>query len=237
MIDVIIFDSIKKELQLVHKTAYELSARMSEADWDWHLYSEPEKLTAYLDRTGNADFSCMDVAAPQGVDLAERVRNRNAAAFILLIADETVSPMRYLKPSVLPGALLLRPFSAAQALETVKTAMAQMLRSADGPAGGGVFQLNLKTERKMIPYSQICYFEAREKKIFVNTGNQEYSFYDTIDHLQEQLPAGFLRCHRSFIVSKSKIENVYLSKNYMELENGMIIPLSRSYKAALKELK
>ena len=73
--------------------------------------------------------------------------------------------------------------------------------------------------------------------MFVNTGNQEYAVYDTIDNLQERLPEGFLRCHRSFIVAKSKIENVYLSKNYIALEDGMTVPLSRSYKEVLKELK
>ena len=99
------------------------------------------------------------------------------------------------------------------------------------------FLLNMKSERKMIPYSRICYFEARDKKVYLNVGNQEFAFYDTIDHLEEILPASFVRCHRSFIVSKSKIDKIFISKNYLELDNGMTVPLSRSYKSALKELK
>ena len=87
-----------------------------------------------------------------------------------------------------------------------------------------------------IPLSKIYYFEAREKKIYVRLKKQEFTFYDTIEHLEESLPEGFLRCHRSFIVSRSRVQKVMLSKNLIELEDGISLPLSRSYKPVFKEL-
>ena len=66
---------------------------------------------------------------------------------------------------------------------------------------------------------------------------RELAFYETIEHLAERLPEQFVRCHRSFIVSKKRIRKVMLSKNLIELEQGMEVPLSRSYKSAFKEQK
>ena len=237
MIDVLMLNKDKRELKALYDTAYDLSAFLSEQEWDWHLYVEEKKTADYLNGGGGVDFACLDVTGPQGVGCAEAARKRNVASFIMLVADAGISPMQYLKPSIMPGALLIRPYSRNQMQQTMRDAMKQMLQAFAGEGQTGAFQLSQKADRKMIPYSQIYYFEAREKKVFINTGNQEYSVYDTIDHLQERLPEGFLRCHRSFIVSKSKIENVYLSKNYILLEDGITVPLSRSYKEVLKELK
>ena len=90
--------------------------------------------------------------------------------------------------------------------------------------------------RTYVPFSKIYYFEAREKRIYVRLKKQELTFYDTIEHLSERLPDGFIRCHRSFIVNRSRIQRVMLSKNLIELEQNMEIPLSRSYKPVFKEL-
>ena len=80
------------------------------------------------------------------------------------------------------------------------------------------------------------YFESREKKIYINTGSAEFSFYDTLDHLEESLPDDFLRCHRSFIVARRYVRTILLSQNTIVLEDGSAIPLSRTYKAVFKVL-
>ncbi|MCH5197894.1 MAG: LytTR family transcriptional regulator DNA-binding domain-containing protein [Oscillospiraceae bacterium] len=236
MIEALLLDKDKTELNMLQKLSFNLSAKLSDAEWGWHLFTSETQLRTYLDHNGGADISCLDVTLEHGVSLAERIRRENGSSFIIIVADATVSPVDYLNPKIIAGALLLRPFTPAQAQSTLKASILKLLDSySDGNSPG--FQLNLKTERKVIPYSQIYYFEARDKKVFLNVGNQEYAFYDTIDNLEAVLPSGFLRCHRSFVVAKSKIENIYISKNYMELDNGMQVPLSRSYKALLKELK
>ena len=89
--------------------------------------------------------------------------------------------------------------------------------------------------RTYVPLAQIYYFEAREKRVYVRLKKQEMAFYETMEHLEERLPDYFVRCHRSFIVSRQRIRKVMLSKSLIELEQGMQIPLSRSYKPAFKE--
>ena len=81
------------------------------------------------------------------------------------------------------------------------------------------------------------FFESRNKKVYVNTGFEEYSFYDTLDNIESRVGDGFVRCHRSFIIAKSRIKKVMLSQNTVILDTDCYIPLSRTYKSVLKELR
>ena len=88
----------------------------------------------------------------------------------------------------------------------------------------------------MFEYSAICFFEARNKKIYLNTGAKEYGFYSTMEQLEQELSTSFIRCHRSFIVNVEKIEKVMFSKNLLFLTDGYEIPVSRTYKSVLRPL-
>ena len=75
----------------------------------------------------------------------------------------------------------------------------------------------------------------REKKIFVRLKDKEYSKYGTLENVLKELSDDFIRCHRSFAVNKHYIDRVKLSENAIYLEHNIMVPLSRSYKAELKE--
>ena len=89
--------------------------------------------------------------------------------------------------------------------------------------------------RLSIPFSHIYYLEVREKRVFVRLKEKEYSKYDTLEHMIQELPEGFIRCHRSFVVNGQCISRVKLSENCIYLADDIQVPLSRSYKAAIKE--
>ena len=76
--------------------------------------------------------------------------------------------------------------------------------------------------------------KSRDKKIYLNTSVSEYGFYDTLDQLENRLEQRFLRVHRSFLVNRSKIRKVRLSDNQMFLEDNVVIPVSRTYKKAIR---
>ena len=87
-----------------------------------------------------------------------------------------------------------------------------------------------------MPYESIRYFEARTKQVVLVTATREYPFYATLDKLQQTLPPQFLRCHRSFIVNIRYVLRAHYNENLLYLEGEEPIPLSRSYKAAVKEV-
>jgi len=234
MIDTVYFDYQKKELNALHQLSLQLSFKVSEDDWSFQLFSDSDEMVKFIEKQ-LVDFSLIDVTKKDGLLIAEKTRKQNPDSLMMIIADESVSPLSYLNPSILPSSLLMRPISKKQAVGGL-TDLFKIITSKDN-GQEEQFQLTFNGNRKFISYSQIFYFEARDKKIILNTGNQEFEFYDTIENLEERLPSGFIRCHRSFIVSKSKIESVFISKNTIELTNGLSVPLSRSYKSVFKEFK
>ena len=91
--------------------------------------------------------------------------------------------------------------------------------------------------KTVVDYSQICYFEAREKKLFLVTANSELPFYDSIEHISEGLPDIFIQCHRSFLINSSKIQKISLAESLVYLEGGYQIPISRNNRKRMKEWK
>ena len=136
-----------------------------------------------------------------------------------------------------PTSLLLRPFDSAQVRCVVSKLVKTYFRKYfDNDVKEDVFVVESRDGKQLIPYSRISCFEAREKKVFVVTDNAEYSFYDTIENLEKELPKQFVRSHRGFIVNIDKVEKVLLSQSIIMLDDDTEVPLSRSYKSRFREL-
>ncbi len=88
----------------------------------------------------------------------------------------------------------------------------------------------VRTERKMakINFSDILYIESLSDYIKIHLSEKSIVTRETITHVEAQLPQhNFIRTHRSFIVSKQKIESY--TNEFVEIGSKQI-PISRSYK-------
>ena len=207
---------------------------LTEKKWQMEFFTRREQVAAFLKDRPLLDLACYDVSPKGSIDDLERIRRDYQKMRLLLIADASMSPMEYIRPTILASSLLLRPISPEQAREQLMELVEQF---QDQAFHGQEESLVIETRegRTYVPLAQIYYFEAREKRVYVRLKKQEMAFYETMEHLEERLPDYFVRCHRSFIVSRQRIRKVMLSKSLIELEQGMQIPLSRSYKPAFKE--
>lgn len=238
MIVMLFYSHVKKELSVFSELGYEISCHISEDDWDFPKYSEFEALSLFLEENPIIDIACVDVAADGGISAAEQMRRRSRDMYIILLSDVTVSPAAYIKPTIMAGSLLMRPLTVEAVKQVFTEAIKEYVRNLSGneaPKDG--FLVESRDTRRLIPYAQIIFFESRNKKVYINTGSEEYSFYDTLDHIESLVGDGFVRCHRSYIVAKSRIKKVMLSQNTILLDEDFSIPLSRSYKSVLKELR
>lgn len=230
----IVYDPHTEELELMKKLIRQAAAALTEEKWNMEFFAKREQVAAFLRDRPLLDLVCYDVAPKGSIDDLERIRKDYQKMKLLLIADPAMSPMEYIRPTILASSLLIRPISPAQAREQLMELVEQFCSQ---PSHGQEESLVIETRegRTYVPLAQIYYFEAREKRIYVRLKKQELAFYETMEHLAERLPDYFARCHRSFIVSRQKIRRVMLSKSLIELEQGIQIPLSRSYKPAFKE--
>lgn len=177
-----------------------------------------------------------DVSDKTSLDFLLKIRKEYDQTRLMILADVSVSPMAYIRPGLRAGSLLLKPWTGQQAYEVLYDFLDEYMEYSQKEKSDGRDSYVIETKEGTIniPFSQIYFFEARAKKVFVCTGKEEYGFYATMDKLAAQLPAHFIRCHRGFIVNTKKIRKIVLSQNMIYLCDGFDVPLSRSYKAALK---
>lgn len=81
--------------------------------------------------------------------------------------------------------------------------------------------------------------ESLDNQIYVHAKSGVFTMKDTLYHLEAVLyPAGFLRVHKSFIVSRAHIRSIHASLNMkftLVLDNGEKLEVSRSYYYRFKE--
>ena len=234
MVSMMVYDPRAEELELMKRLIRQAAAVLTEEKWQMEFFVAREQVASFLKDRPLLDLACYDVSYKGIIDDLERIRRDYQKLQLLIIADASMSPMEYIRPTILASSLLIRPISQEQAKEQLMELVEQF---RDQTPYGQAESLVIETRegRTYVPLVQIYYFEAREKRIYVRLKKQELAFYETVEHLTERLPDYFVRCHRSFIVNRQRIRRVMLSKSLIELEQGIQLPLSRSYKPAFKE--
>lgn len=235
MVCMLMFSGQQKELLQLKVTSKNIIAYLSEEMWEMNTFQNVNDLDLYLETKPLLDVVYLDITIDNSITIAEHIRRTNEKAIILLIADETISPIKYMKPSIMAASLLLRPIYEQQMQKTIKEILSLFVKNTLDDTEENSFWIDSREGKVKVPYNRISYFEAREKKIFLCLETKEYGFYETMNQLIETLPDYFIRCHRGYIVNTKKIEKVSLTNNEIELEDEIYIPISRSYRNAVKE--
>lgn len=236
MIAMLIADSRAGERSAITQEAHEQAARHTDEYWKWIICENMSQLEEVIAGDPRLHMACVDITMRNAVEIARNIRTNSSETYMILVADTTISPTVYMRPSIGAESLLLRPFGDEQIREVLDEAVGTYARRFLNTETRKVFVLEGRGVRELIEYSRIYYFESREKKLFCNTGEEEYPFYGTLDQLEDQLGEDFVRCHRSFLVNRSKISRIHLSRNILELEGNISLPLSRSYKPVIKDM-
>ena len=234
MIVMLITDKDDGERALLRSIAKDKAAMYTDDKWyyiECHSVSDFEQC---VDSKTRFDMACVDVTMPSAMDYLPKLREVCPLIYLILIADTSVSPLVYMKPSIHAESLLLKPLGNSNTASVLDEAVSVFASRMETPDEKQVFVARGRNGKKLFPYGEINYFEARDKRVYLCTETGEYGFADTIDHLEQELSDLFLRVHRSFLVNKKKIAEVYLSHNSIVLNDGSEVPLSRSYKAAVK---
>lgn len=236
MVSMLVYGLGQKERGELSRMVKDAFAYLSDEELKLLCISAPAALLEYLEKAPLLDLACVGVNGQEEITLLRRIRSQYAKAELFLIADAAVSPMKYLTPDVRAASLLLSPYEQEQLRQVLQEFLRSCLGERESLETEKEFLVIENREGKtLIPLRQIYYIEVRERKIFIRVKNKEYSKYDSMEHMLEQLPDWFVRCHRSFAFNAQHLERVKLSENAVYLEHGMTIPLSRSYKSAMKE--
>lgn len=230
MVSMLTYTGNADEVPVIRELTKNLAAHLSEDKWELSYFSSLEELQHFLEKRPLVDMACYDVTVKGSLHCLGQIRSRYKDMLLMLIADRSLSPMEYVRPDILASGLVLRPFTRETMREKLKCMMLNYLAKTENPDTEEVFVLSVKDGKTRIPYRQIHYFEARDKKLYLRLWDREMAFYGTMEELEKTLPDVFLRCHRSFLVNRSYVEKIRLSQNEIILSHGISVPLSRSYK-------
>jgi len=232
---VLLYDRDKREQELIRVKIGDSVARLSDDSLKCSCFGAAEQVDGFLVKGPPLDLTMLEVCEDGDIDLIRRVRAAGVQADMMLLADSRISPMRYMTPDIRACSLLLKPFRKEDMETVVHEFISAFYRKKETPSDENSIVIENRDGRTVVPFSQIYYIEAREKKVFFRLRDREYSKYDTLDSIKNQLPAGFVQSHRSFVFNTAYLDRIKLSENSVYLENGIIVPLSRSFKAPIKE--
>ncbi len=222
-----------EEEQRLCRYLHELTAYHTDEKLELQSFRDIAHLAEELEKINLLDIAVLDITLPGALESARRIRKTFRKAEFLLIADSSVSPMEYMNPAIKASSLLLRPMGVSWK-NTVWDFYVRLLQANEAKGTEDILWVENRSGIFRIPLEQVYYIEAREKKVFIRTRTEEFGVSDTIEHLSGRLPAGFLRCHRSFIVNTAYISHVRLNENLVYLGEKMFVPVSRSYRGVFK---
>lgn len=165
------------------------------------------------------DILLLDIEMGQmdGVTLAKRIRQHDDSVQIVFITGFA----DYIAQGYEVSALhyLIKPVSAEKlfaVLDRAVTALRKTERMIMLPAGGEMLRL---------PVSRLQFVEAFSHTVAIVTDQDTIQAKMSISEAEKLLGDGFVRCHRSYLVSLKHIAR--LSKTEVVLDCGKTLPLSR----------
>ena len=117
----------------------------------------------------------------------------------------------------------------------------QQRLASEQPKKGRYCTIRFFDTIRHIPVESILYFEALGFKhtLCLHLDNELLEFNSSLEHFAEEMGEEFWRCHRGFLVNRSRICTVDLKHQAIILDNGEECPLSRraktEYNAQIKQ--
>ena len=126
---------------------------------------------------------------------------------------------------------LLKPFSFERFLKAVNKVIEKLSQATQVNTTGNSSFIFIKSDKKIhkVDLESIQYIEAIGDYMKVITDSGQLIVNETMKKMQEELPANlFIRVHKSFIISRSKIR--FIEGNYVQVADKSI-PIGATYRS------
>lgn len=88
-----------------------------------------------------------------------------------------------------------------------------------------------------LPLESILFFETvGAHRVVLHSETRLLEFRGELKKIEQELSEDFIKIHRSYLVQKSKIQQIHYSDNTVIMENGSVCLMSRGGRKLLKEL-
>ena len=194
--------------------------------------SNPMELDQIM-ATEDVDLIFLDIQMPiiNGVDYLRNARNLPKVIFTTAypsyaIEGYQLDVMEY----------LLKPITFDrffQAASKARDYFQQKHNIEPGPSEDNYFFIKCDSKLEKIFIDQIRFIQAMQNYIVIHTENSKFMTLLNMKGMEEKLePHGFIRVHKSFIISKDQVTGV---DNHEVIIGDERIPISRTYRKEVTE--
>ncbi|WP_161596693.1 LytR/AlgR family response regulator transcription factor [Chitinophaga vietnamensis] len=141
-----------------------------------------------------------------------------------------------------PFAYLVKPFNEIELQFTLELAIEKLVAQpglfTTSQTAAAVTQQEFFIKKGnnlvKVPVKEILFVEVDDKYCSIITRDARFLVFHSLKVLMDMLPAAlFQRIHRNFIVNLDEVREINTAENYVTLNNGHMIYMSRRYKEAL----
>jgi len=185
-----------------------------------------------VENTPNVFFLDIDLNADlNGIDLAAIIHEKITDSYIVFISQYTNLVFKSFK--VRPFDFLPKPITKED-LESVLVEINNDYLKKFDVEKPDFLQIKIGGKIYQLPKYEIVFLEKFGNKCIVHTINKTVYCYQSLDTIFEKLDnSNFIRCHKSFIVNKSFIEQINLADMEILLKDGQKCFIGSKYKKNL----
>lgn len=196
------------------------------AEYDIDTFSGGSSLyEAFLKNPFDLVFLDIEMPGIDGITLAKRLRAVSENVQIVFLTSHIEYALEGYEVNALR--YLVKPVDMNKLSEVLKYIQDKKNNSR---------QIMIKQEGEdiVIDISDIIYMESMDKNVRIVTSKSEYiTRYNISDYEEELKSSGFLRIHRGYLISLSKVKKIV--KNDVVMDGDISLPVSRSNIKTLKD--
>lgn len=178
----------------------------------------------------SSDIILLDIMMPEidGISTAKRLRENGIDSKIIFLTSLSDKMLEAF--DVFAYHYIIKDTVSKEKFEEIIVRAVEQSEKEDGEQ----LIFSYRNKNCLIPLRDISYLEVQNHKVFIYYKQEHFEIYDTLNNLEARFSEhGFIRIHKSFIVSLSQIAK--LSSSSCLLRSGVILPVGRSYSKAAKE--
>lgn len=203
-----------------------LDKALVNVDYDIDTFSGGSSLyEAFLKEPFDLVFLDIEMPGIDGITLAKRLRAISENVHIVFLTSHIEYALEGYEVNALR--YLVKPVDMNKLNEVLKYVQDKKNNSRQ-------IMIREEGEDIVIDISDIIYMESMDKNVRIVTSKREYvTRYNISDYEEELKNSGFLRIHRGYLISLSKVKKIV--KNDVVMDGDISLPISRSNLKALKD--
>lgn len=201
------------------------------------VFTSPEKALSIVSEI-QVDVLFLDIQMPgiNGIEFRRRVSEVPVCVFISYSPDFAMESYELETLDYILKPWTLERFSKTVGrIETFMNLKKGQASVLEGQSNADAFYIKDGTEQIRLKQGEIFYLEALRDYTLVYTAKGRYSVISTLGSvLQRPEFNTFIRIHRSYAINKNLVNKI--NRHEIVMENGALIPISRSYKDNLSKI-